>query len=148
MDLNQIYPLLPENEKKEIDQVIVRYLGNLAKGIGYSIVQQHSSVPSSSIKKIESPESTPVKKRIRTVSKLFPLKLHGLTIPTVDRLVELYQGVEGPWKGELTRQRFEYCRYTKKLSLEEMFPEPPPQKNRETLIKRIDEDGNQMYRLS
>ena len=45
MDLNKIYPLLPEECKQQINLVVVKYLGSIAGEIGYSIVEKSPTKP-------------------------------------------------------------------------------------------------------
>jgi hypothetical protein len=140
MDLNKIFPLLPDSDQSAIKKIVLSYLGSLTKSMGYSMVEDVGESPTT----VLSPPK-PVSDR-RPPNKIFPLKIHGLSIPNKQRLLELFNDVDGPWeKGKLSWTRIAYLRYNRRMEWDDIFPNPPKQDRRDTIIKRMDDNGEKHY---
>lgn len=138
MDLNKIYPLLSDEYQNQIKKIVASYLGELASGLGYQVTEKVISPP------VTIPAPPPLEAPRRKYLK-FPIKLHGLNIPSKERLVELYKDARGKtktWNGELNWSKIQYQRVQHHKTFEEIFPYPPPESARQTLIKRTDNEGN------
>lgn len=137
MDLNKIYPLLPEECQQQINLVVVKYLGSIAGEIGYSVVEKS---PTKTLNLMPNPSSEEKSKR---VYDRFPINLHGREIPDKDRLIELYRDTpedEKTWNGILNWLKVKDMR-NEGMTFEEIFP-VPPEEARQTIIKKIDNQGN------
>jgi hypothetical protein len=138
MDLNKIYPLLPEECKQEINSVVVKYLGSIANEIGFQVIEKS---PTKTLNLI--PTQSQQEKTKRIYDK-FPISLHGSEIPDKDRLVELYRNTpeeDKTWNGVLNWMKVKDMR-NEGMSFEEIFPVPPTYETRQTIIKKIDNQGN------
>jgi hypothetical protein len=138
-DLNKVYQLLSPEDQKRIDKILLEYFSVVAGELGFTLTEKTENVPAV--------RAEPAPQKIKKYKKrvYFPIELHGLKIPSMERLVELYQGGKGEWNGEITQPKVRYYLSKKEMTYEEIFPYPPPEENRKTLIKRKTENGDNFY---
>lgn len=139
MDLTRIYAIASDEQRKKFDDIAKEVIADLAQNIGYTLTQKVEShrpkPPTVETPKAETPAPPKPPQRRKRLIK-FPLQLHGLNIPDRKRLLELY---------DMSEKQLSYRLYTRRDTIEEIFPEPPPPSRRETIIKKKDNEGKQFY---
>ena len=125
MKLEKIFPILSDEAKTTIKEIVAQDLGLLVQDLGYRLVESSEAVLDER-KTILPVEPTPTKKpRLKG-----PFELHGRSFKNLSCLAAAY----GIKKTNLT-----YKIYQKGMTLDEVFPEPPNQKTIDTILMSAEE---------
>ena len=140
IDLNRVYTLLPKAEQQKINHIVLGFLGALASDMGYEMREKTKNVAAT---KLEAPKEI-TRRRKRTV---YPIILHDRSIPSQNKLVEIYKNGKGAWNGQLTLAKLNYLKNNRGMTFDEIFPYPPPKgkESDKTIVKKTDKNGLQNY---
>lgn len=139
MDLNRAYEFLSRDGKSAVKKIIIDELSSITSQLGYTLTEI-SKPPS---KNEESSNPLPPKATEQKPKRLIgPFYANGRYLgKTITEICNKYG---------MRYNKFNYQYYTKGMTLDEIFPEPPIQKktdNLKTLIRRVDQNGEPHIKL-
>lgn len=144
--ISRILPVVRPETKKEIVKILLKELGDLGDALGYITHFTETTTPIAAKNNniIEIPAKTPIsavpkakRKKYRKMEDFIgkpPYKIHGRSFPHVRSILIAY-GKSNQW--------FRYQVFEAKKTLDDIFPEPPPQ----TIRKKTDANGDKYVAL-